>query len=201
MKVEKEIFHQCATKNLEANFAEISELLLGRTRDEILALDLRSVKKSDLQECVKKNFILHNALISGDFKTAKWLVENDLSDINQHRNLRTHNYQFFRLTPLHTAIAMYHDALAYGATSELEPLVEMIALLSEKFREKNGAAFDSSRDYRSEKSDAFAIKMTFMALEKFQQKASPEALAATTIQRAFRAHRLVREEVSKESEK
>ena len=188
MRLEEKVFKEAAQKDLEINFAELSELLEGKSRDAILALDLRSIEKSDLQDCVKKKFMLHNALISGDFETAKWLVENDLVDSNQHRNLRTHNYQLFRTTPLHAAIAIYHDAIAYGALSELGPLQEMIAILSEKFREKNGEEFNSEKDYRSEGSDGFAIKMTFMALEKLQQNAPPKRLAATKIQRSFRAH-------------
>ena len=129
----------------------------------------------------------------------KWLSENDICNPNQNRNLRTHNYQIFRTTPLHAAIATYHDKLFYQKPEELSLLKEMIAVLTEKFVEKNGENFDVARNYKSEGTDGFAIRITFNALKNYREKASPEALAATKIQRTFRVSRLDGESTTAEA--
>lgn len=203
MVIEDEIFTRCAKKDVEENFKQIAEMLDGRTREEILELDLRTVEKADLQEYAKKNFMLHNALAAKDYELAKWLVVNEISDINQHRNSRVHNYQLLRLTPLHAAIAMYHDALFYQ-TEEVEPLRELIKVLKAKFIEKNGEAYDASKkeEHAKQGYDSFALELTFMANQKYETiMSSAETLAATKIQRSFRAfsaRRLAAEEAAKE---
>lgn len=188
MQAEEVIFKQCAKNNLDQNFHGLTELLSGRSREELLSLDLKMVETTDIKKFVNENFMLHNAIMSEDLELTRWLVNNDLADINKTRNIRNHNYQNHRTTPLHAAIAGYHDKLFYSTPSPASE--EMIAILKEKFFEKNGPQFDEQRDYASEDIDGFAIRRTFEALNKFQQKASPEALATTKIQRAVRSHHL-----------
>jgi hypothetical protein len=143
MQAEEKIFKKCAQTDLDKNFAIlVSEFLEKptdekRSREEILALDLRTVEKDYVKKFVGDKFMLHDALIAGDFELAKWITQNDLADINSNRTTRNHNYQFFRLTPLHTAIAIYHDKLHSGVKSELKPLEEMIDILQEKFFVQN----------------------------------------------------------------
>lgn len=188
MEVEGKAFKQAAASSLEKGLKKLSELLSVTSREEMLGLDLKTVEKSDLKEAAK--FMIHDAIVAQDFEMVKWLVENEICDINQDRKLRTHNYQLFRTTPLHAAISIYHDKLYYKKTEELEPLRELIDFLREKFVEKNGASFDQSRkaEYKEQGLDGFAIEMTFTADKKYQQIASKEALSATKIQRGFRAH-------------
>jgi hypothetical protein len=189
MEAEAAAFKTCAERDLDANLAELGKLLPCQSRAEILKLDLRTVEKSYLQACVKDKFMLHNALIVGDFEMAAWLVENDICDLNLDRKLRNHNYQLFRTTPLHAAIAIYHDKLFDGKEEELKPLAQIIDLMKAKFIEKNGPEFDAKkRDYAAEGANGFALQMTFGALKKYTQLASEKAIAAATIQRKFRAH-------------
>ncbi len=86
----------------------------------------------------------------------------------------------FRLTPLHAAIAQYHDELFYNPSSY--PSCELIDILKEKFLKENGESFDKTKKY----DDAFVVEMTYAALKNFELKAHPRSVAATTIQRAFR---------------
>jgi len=183
MQIEEGIFKKCAKTDLDRNFAIIASDFLEkqtgekRSRAEILDLNLKTVETSDIKDFVGKNFMLHDALIAGDFELAKWLSNNDLVDVNSNRTTRNHNYQFFRLTPLHTAIAIYHDKLYYGQKSDLKPLEEMIDILQEKFFEKNG---------KISPGDSSPVGLTYAAYDNFKQKASKEVVAATTIQRGLR---------------
>ena len=180
MQIEEEIFKKCAKTDLDKNFAILAGDFLEkqtgekRSRAEILDLDLKNVETSDVKDFLGKNFMLHDALIAGDFELVKWLSNNDLVDVNSNRTTRNHNYQYFRLTPLHTAISIYHDKLYYGQKSDLEPLEEMIDVLQEKFFEKNG---------KISPGDFSPVGLTYAAYENFTQKASKQAVAATTIQR------------------
>lgn len=196
MQFEERIFQEAAQKDLKENFTILSELLEGRNRDEILGLDLRSVEKSDISEAAKDKFMLHNALAAGDYEAAKWLAENDICDLNACRNLRTHNYQLFRTTPLHAAIAIYHDKLFYQKKEELEPLKEVIDVLAEKFFARNGREMEGlAKEFLAKngremtKDDVpFHLEMTYKAYDNFQSKAVEE-VSAMKIQRTFRAHK------------
>ncbi len=193
MELENFAFTKCAKDDLAKNLVNFSDLLSGRSREEILALDLKTVEKSDLNEFANSNFMLHSALIAGDFELAKWMVANDIGDINSNRKLRTHNYQLFRTTPLHAAIAIYNDKLFYQKFEDLEPLREMIGALQEKFIEKNGDRFDDKRDYKAEGiNDSVAVKITFAALTKYHEQTLPLNSkldnAANKIKSFFKAH-------------
>ena len=186
MKAEEEIFKKCAKTDLDKNFITLASSVLEhkngeqRNRAEILDLNLRGVEKSDIKSFVEEKFMLHDALIAGDFDLAKWFTENDLVNPNSNRTTRNHNYQYFRLTPLHTAIAIYHDKLYSGSKEpELKPLEEMIDILQKKFFEKNGSEESKNND--------FTVNLTYRAYNNFKEKASEEAVAATKIQRSFRA--------------
>ena len=109
MQAEAKIFKQCAKNDLDKNLCGVAELLEGRSREEILSLDLRNVETADIKTFVNENFMLHNAVMSEDFELAGWLVNNNLANINKVRNIRNHNYQNHRTTSLHAAIAGYHD--------------------------------------------------------------------------------------------
>ena len=172
--------------DLDKNFITLASSVLEhkngeqRNRAEILDLNLRGVEKSDIKSFVEEKFMLHDALIAGDFDLAKWFTENDLVNPNSNRTTRNHNYQYFRLTPLHTAIAIYHDKLYSGSKEpELKPLEEMIDILQKKFFEKNGSEESKNND--------FTVNLTYRAYNNFKEKASEEAVAATKIQRSFRA--------------
>ncbi len=191
MQYEADVFKQAASVALDGNLATISEMIgENKSRAEILALNnLTPIDKSDLTLALKNNYALHNSIAADDFEMAKWLIENDICDANEvRRPIRNHNYHLHRTTPLHAAIAIYHDKLFYSDQSSLKPLTEIIDLLTTKFFEKNGENFDKKRNYRNEGVDAFGVEMTFWALDKYNQLASEKALAATSIQRAFRAH-------------
>lgn len=187
MKIEEEIFKKCAKTDLDKNFAILTSDFLEkptgekRSREEILGLDLKTTETSDIKDFVGKNFMIHDALIAGDFELVKWLSNNDLVDVNSNRTTRNHNYQFFRLTPLHTAIAIYHDKLYYGQKQDLKPLEAIIDILQEKFFEKNG---------KNSPNDFSPVGLTYTAYNNFKQKASEEAVAATTIQRRFRDNKV-----------
>jgi hypothetical protein len=198
MQKEEEIFKQCAQTDLDKNFAILAGDLLNkpngekRSREEILSLDLKTVEKEDVKKFVGDKFMLHDALIAGDFELAKWLSNNDLVDVNSNRTTRNHNYQYFRLTPLHTAIAIYHDKLHYGLKSELKPLQEMIDILSKKFFEQNGPSELVDNNW--------PIKLTYRALNNFKEKASEEVVAATTIQRVLKDKVLPAQKLKSDSE-
>ncbi len=183
MQAEEEIFKKCAQTDLDKNFTKLVGDILAkptgekRSREEILAMDLGNVETGDIKDFVGTGFMLHDALITGDFELAKWLSDNDLVDPSSNRTTRNHNYQYFRLTPLHTAIAIYHDKLHYGLKSDLKPLEEMIDILQEKF---------FAEEYTYVTGQFSPIETTCMAYDNFKQKASEEAVAATTLQRAFR---------------
>ncbi len=202
MHYESDVFKQAAQAALNESTTTLSGLLNNRSREEILALDLREVEKSDLQAELKNKYALHNAIAADDFEMAKWLIKNDICDDNEvRRPLRNHNYQLHRTTPLHAAIAIYHDKLFYSDQASLKPLAEIIDLLAEKFIEKNGEEFDKKRDYRSEGVDTFGVEMTFWALDSYKQLASEQGLAATTIQRAFRVSQLAEQNLKEGNSK
>lgn len=192
MKYEYEVFRKCAHADLQSNINELAEFLDDnqqcKTREDILKFDLKNIEKLDIQEWARDKFIIHNALVAGDLDMVKWLATNEICDPNLTRRSRTHSFQLFGTTPLHAAISIYHDALFYERKEDLEPLTEIIKILTGQFVKENGESFDKTKNYK-EGVRPFDVEVTFIAMEKYKTLTSPEAQAATTIQRAFKSHK------------
>ncbi|MDX2082376.1 MAG: hypothetical protein SFV53_00090 [Rickettsiales bacterium] len=187
IEVENAAFKKAAQEELKKGFNDLTSLLEGRSRSEIMQLDLRNAEVADLRDSVTKNYTIYNAIVAGDFELANWLVDNNLVEESQGYLRHNHNWQLFRNTPLHAAITTHHDKLFYRNNEDLKPLEEIIHKLEAQFIAKNGDSFDKSKgDAAQGGNTTFMIDFTFRALENY--KNSREQIAATDIQRAFRAH-------------
>lgn len=188
MREEEKISQEAAKKSLSENLAGIALILGLGSKEEILGFNcdgLEAEQKAKLKEFVNDNFALHNAVMTDDYEIAEWLLKNDLADINKTRTIRNHNYQNYRLTPLHTAIAIYHDRLYYD-TAHSAASHEMIDLLAQKFHEKNGAEYEAGKVYEG---DNLALMITFMADNTYKTRRSEvEEEAAKKIQTTFRSY-------------
>lgn len=191
MQKEQEIFGQCIAKSCNADFRSISEIIgIEPSRERILEQKVfTETQREALRRYNDSNHALHNAVMNNDLEMVKWLLDNDLADINKSRNVRTHNYQNYRLTPLHTAIAIYYDRLVYD-TANSASSHEMIDILRTKFFEKNGEEYQEGKAYQGDK---FAIMLTFLGLDTYQERSlNVNNEAAKKIQKAFRAHKQIK---------
>lgn len=188
MTAEDEVFRECGAKSLQQDVENFVAILSCGNKEEMLKITPNKQQLGELKSYAETKFPFYDALISRDFKMMDWLIKNDIFDPNQNRARRNYCYYLHRTTPLHAAIAIYHDSLFYEKAEDLDPLRKVINDLTEQFHQKNGIKFDETRDYRKEGNDyPQGVKSTFEALEKYQTLASKEALAATKIQREFRA--------------
>ncbi len=188
MEAEEKIFGECIKKSCETDFQSIAGIMGAElSREEILKQKHFDESQTEaLRKYNDSNHTLHNAVMNNDVEMVRWLLDNDLADINKTRNVRAHNYQNYRLTPLHTAIAIYYDRLVYDTANSASGH-EMIDVLKAKFFEKNGDKFEDDKSYQGDK---FAIMLTFMGLDTYQERSSNvNNEAATKIQRAFRGHK------------
>lgn len=191
MKLEKKFFSECIKKSCEEDRKEIAKII-GTTaeRKEILEKNVFDENSGEnLKKFNDESHVLHNAVMNNDLEMVKWLLDNELADINKTRNIRTHNYQNFRLTPLHIAIANYYDHLVYDLAKSSSNH-EMIGYLQKKFFEKNGDKFDQNKNYQGDK---FAIMMTFAGLETYRERSSlVNEQAVAKISQAYRAHKSIK---------
>jgi hypothetical protein len=200
MKKEQEIFGGCIKKSCKANFEEIAkkigldaeeekEVKEEEEKEEITEKEKQKIRqekirekilkheititddeKKDLKEYIDKNFVLHNFVMNNDLEMVKWILENNLADINKSRNDRSHNYQYFRLNPLHIAISIYYDDLVYNNMEGSDSSHEMIEFLKGEFFKKNGG--DKYQDNKAYEGDDFAIKLTFRAIDTYDERSS-----------------------------
>ncbi len=90
-----------------------------------------------------------------------------------------------------------YDRLVYD-TAKSASSHEMIDILKAKFFEKNGDKFEDGTPYQGDK---FAIKLTFLGLDTYQERSSNvNNEAATKIRRALRGHQQTEEMAQEESE-
>jgi hypothetical protein len=200
MQAEQEIFDQCIKKSCDTDLRNIAEIIGNEpSREKILEKKVfTETQKEDLIRYNDSNHALHNAVMNNDLGVVKWLLENDLADINKTRNVRTHNYQNYRLTPLHTAIANYYDRMVYD-TANSASSHEMIDVLKERFFEKNGDKYEEGKAYQGDK---FAIMLTFRGLDTYQERSSEvNNEGAKKIQKTLRAHQQSKIEKSEAQEK
>jgi hypothetical protein len=138
------------------------------TRDDILQTDFSALDKEQ-QEAIKnistKKFLLHGAVINKDLEMAKWLLNNNISDINAPYRQRDYGYQHHMTSPLSTAISIHNDAMHYD--HEYHVYDEMIEFLNEKFEEKNPNC--TRPDYISDTSISFVLRIAKIAFNRFSQ--------------------------------
>lgn len=164
---DSQIAQECYDKEIEA-IAKIirkDENSQEASKDDILRTDFSSLdeeQQNAIKKIATKKFLLHGAVINKDLEMAKWLLNNEVSDINTPYRQRDYGYQYHMTSPLSTAISMHNDAVHYD--HEYHTQDEMIEFLNEKFKEKNPECLNPG--YTSDMSVSFVLRVTQISVDR-----------------------------------
>jgi len=164
----EESFQTIREKVLKTNFSELSE-----------------EQQESIKKMAKDKFLLHTAVINQDLEMTKWLLNNEISNINLPYRQRNHSFQYFMASPLTTAISIHNDAMIFD--HKYHSSDKMIEFLAEKFFEKNPQAREEV--YSSDLKIPFPLRLSKLALERFEKTANDLGdQAATMIQARARGN-------------
>lgn len=145
--------------------------------------DLDVDQQNSIKKFAAQNFSLHTAVMNKDVEIAKYLIDNEISDINSPCRQRNYGNQYHMMSALSIAIATHNDAMYYDHQYHTQD--NMIDLLHNEFVRKTPESQEEG--YISDMTVFFVPRISEIAFRKYETvKENIEDQASSMISKQMR---------------